>query len=209
MVRLFKKSGQKQTTPFKYNTSLHLKKLTLEEYAHVIHAFHKGLTELNHFLKESLLEDYISFSTFDRISKDLKLVKFRTCKIPNIPSIKTLFYSKAVELKPSELDVNFTADRTPSKTPEGILSGSPPLKVTPKPPPQAPPSLTKERSVSPPPLPSGSPNMPKISFSQTETKPLLGSTAPQRESDRATGIAILRKQMSDELKKIRTNLPNK
>lgn len=197
MVRLFQKSGKKNTANFKFNTSLHLKNLPLEEYAHVIYAFYRGLTELNNFLKESLLEDYISFGTFDRISKELKIVKFRQCKIPNIPSIKTLFYSKAVELKPTEPDLNDVAVPILSEVPkQEVISGLPSTE-----------SKLPVKSL--PPIRSGSPTIPKISFSQTEAKSVLGSKTSPRESDRATGIAILRRQMSDELKKIRTILPKK
>lgn len=213
MVRLFKKSGKKHTTTFKFNASLHLKKLELEEYAHVIHAFHKGLTELNHFLKESLLEGYISFDTFNRITKELKLEKFRNSKIPNVPSIKTLFYSKAVELRPSEPDISSMPDQIQSEVPrQEVISGPPPSELAPKSPPKSPPKsappLPTGAPTPPPPLPSGSPTIPKVTFSQPTTISILGSSEPQRESDRATGIAILRKQMSEELKKIRTSLPN-
>lgn len=219
MVRLFKKSGQKHTTTFKFNTSIKLKDLRLEEYAHVIHAFHKGLTELDHFLKESLLENYISYHTFERISQELKLVKFRRCKIPNVPSIKTLFYSKAVELKTSEPEITSRIEQIEEEESiREVIPGPLPVEPAPKiplipsPPSQVPSSLSSASPIPPPPVPTGSPTGPKITFSDTITEvPLtrnpLGSSRP-RESDRATGIAILRKQMVEELKKIRTIIPD-
>ncbi|MFX0203108.1 MAG: hypothetical protein ACFFCW_43950 [Candidatus Hodarchaeota archaeon] len=219
MVKLFKKSGQKQTATFKFNSSLQLKNLELEEYAHVIHAFHKGLTELDHFLKESLLENYISFHTIERISRELELVKFCHCKIPNVSSLKTLFYSKAVELKTSEPEIISKIKQIEVKEhPQEVKKGPPPLELAPKPivtlssPPQAPSTPPTASPTPPPPISSGSPTRPKIVFSDTVTEASLtssslGTPRPQRESDRATGIAILRKQMVEELKKIRTILP--
>jgi hypothetical protein len=220
MVRLFKKSGQERTTTFKFKTSLQLKNLALEEYAHVIHAFHKGLTELDHFLKESLLENYISFYTFERISQELNLVKFRGCKIPNVPSIKTLFYSKAIELKTSEPEITSRIKQIEDEAPQQeVIQGPPPIEPAPKIPsfsslpPQRPPiSSMATPATPPPPTPSGSPTTPKLTFSKTVTETSLtsnplGSSKPQRERDRATGIAILRKQMVAELKKIRSIFP--
>ncbi|MFX1283430.1 MAG: hypothetical protein ACFFB5_07235 [Promethearchaeota archaeon] len=218
MVRLFKKSSQKQTTTFKFNSSLQLKNLELEEYAHVIHAFHKGLTELDHFLKESLLENYISFHTFDRISHELRLVHFRQCKIPDVPSIKTLFYSKAVELKTSGPEITSKIKQIELKgPPQKDISGPPHPVPKPSPipsaPPQAPSALPMASPAPYPPVSSGGSSSPKIVFSDTVTEtPMtsspLGPSKSQRESDRATGIAILRKQMVEELKRIRTILPD-
>lgn len=220
MVRLFKKSGQKQKTSLKFNTSLHLKNLPLEEYAHVIHAFHKGLTELDHFLKESLLENYISFYTFERISQELKLVKFRHCKIPNVPSLKTLFYSRAVELKTSEPEITSRIKQIQAEEPQQkVIQSPPPLEPASKPPsvpslsPKLPPSPPKAPPTPPPLIVSERPSKPTITSSNTVTESYLtsnplGSSRPQRESDRATGIAILRKQMVEELKKIRTIIPD-
>ncbi|MHA2247120.1 MAG: hypothetical protein ACXADY_19400 [Candidatus Hodarchaeales archaeon] len=185
MVKLFKKSEGKQTTTFKFNSSLQLKNLKLEEYAHVIHAFHKGLTELNHLLRESLLENYISFQTFELISQELNLDEFRNCKIPNVPSIKTLFYSKAVELKTNEPEMISKIKQIESeKPPQEELQGPPR-------------SEPKSR------IPKITSSAPPVSSIQ------LGSSKPRRESDHASGIAILRKQMSEELMKIRSLLPDK
>ena len=132
MVKLFKKSKQDQTKTFNFKSSLLLKNLPIEEYAHVIHAFHKGLTELDSLLKESLMENFISFYTFERISQELKLVKFRNCKIPDVPSIKTLFYSRAVELKTNEVEMITKIDQI--KDQEHLqedIPGPPPSESTP------------------------------------------------------------------------------
>ena len=206
MVRRFSKSDKKQTTTFKFNASLQLKKLKLEEYAHVIHAFQKGLTELNHCLRESLLENYISFHTFEQISQEFKLDNLHNFKIPDMPSIKTLFYSKAVELKTNEPEMISRIKQVESeKSTQEVIPGPPPLE---------PKSKTPTIPSPPPPAPTGSQTIPKITFPKSATKNILssnqlGSSSPRRESDRASGIAILRKQMSEELKKIRTIIPDK
>ncbi len=83
--------------------------------------------------------------------------------------------------------------------------------VSPKPVPSvSAPEQKSEEKESAAPAPLSPPSIPKISF-PTATKPAestpinpLAQVRGRREEDRATGIAILRKQMLTELKKIRS-----
>ncbi len=223
MVKLFKKTTRDQKKSFKFNASLNLKGLSLEEYAHVIHAFQKSFSQLDQLLKESLIEQYISYPTFDRISQELKLVKIKKSQIPEVPSIKALFGSRLTV----ELDT-----REPIDIPSQTLMGppSPPPKTPPvppeSPPPPSAPSIPQTSFPSRPPASPTSPSVPlppsstpiktdrpKVSFSEDVSIPdavssPLGHFKQLREDDRATGIAILRQQMSEELKKIRQMIPD-
>ncbi len=228
MVKLFKKAAHDQKKSFKFNASLNLKDLSLEEYAHVIHAFQKSFSQLDQLLKESLIEQYISYPTFDRISQELKLVKLKKSKIPEVPSIKALFGSRlTVDLDtkepidiPSKTILKAASAKTSPVSPTSPPPKSPspsspsPLPVSQTSPPSRPPSPPLSPSV---PLPS-SPTpektvQPQISFSDDVSVPdavssPLGHFKQLREDDRATGIAILRQQMSEELKKIRQMIPD-
>ena len=228
MVKLFKKASRDQKKSFKFNASLNLKGLSLEEYAHVIHAFQKSFSQLDQLLKESLIEQYISYSTFDRISQELKLVKLKKSKIPEVPSIKAVFGSRLTV----ELDTREQID-IPSKTIEKIASPPPktplappvsPPSKSPSPPPPSTPSVPPPSPPSRPPVPLPSPSVlpppsatptktvqTKVSFSEDIPDAIsspLGHFKQMREDDRATGIAILRQQMSEELKKIRQMIPD-
>ena len=90
MVKLFKKDARGQKKSFKFNASLNLKGLSLEEYAHVLHAFQKSFSQLDQLLKESLIEQYITYSTFDRISQELKLVKLKKFNFLTVKWLKEI-----------------------------------------------------------------------------------------------------------------------
>ena len=89
-------------------------------------------------------------------------------------------------------------------TPKPKISFSIPETSSPSIAPTITPTPTSSEPQTPPPM------IPKISFpslskpSTTTPSNLLGQTLGKREEDRATGIAILRKQMLTELKKIRS-----
>lgn len=114
--------------------------------------------ELNHCWKESLMENYISFHIFNQISQELNLQKFRQCKIPNISSIKTSFYSS--ELKPNEFENTSRIKK--------IEIEEPPREETSKKSPAS--SILPSQTISVPPAtatPLPIQWVPKITFSET------------------------------------------
>jgi hypothetical protein len=244
VVKLFKKKSG-QTREFKFDTSLKLKDLPNEEYAHIAHAFQVSSLRFERMLKESLLEGYITSTTLERISRNFKFADIRKLDIPETPSLIELFGSDETptpkritetetekpkiltpSVEPSQPSVTEpTAPITPSIAPKPVTPTSLP-KVEPieipskisfsfpethtitKPPSTTTPSTSQASEDSIP-----TPATPKISF-PTMSKPTaptakppmdpLARVAARREEDRATGIAILRKQMLTELKKIRS-----
>lgn len=242
MVKLFKKKSGK-TREFKFETSVKLKDLPKDEFAHVAHAFQVSALRFERMLKESLLEGYITSTTLERISQGYKFEEIRNFDIPETPSINELFGSEEIAsptrvtepekpkietpiVEPSQPLVTETPKPiTPSVVPKPISPTSIP-KVEPIAKPSKisfsfpetpaitkPPSTTTPSTSQPSEAPIPAPKTPKISF-PTMTKPTaptampptdpLARVAARREEDRATGIAILRKQMLTELKKIRS-----
>ncbi len=242
MVKLFKRKSKVETRDFKFDTSLKLKSLPLEEYAHVSYAFQVAILRFERMLKESLLEGYITSTTLEKISQEFNLTEIRDFEIPDTPSLKAVFGAEApsIAAKPVPKAVPSTPsldiDETP--TPQPITSEAPsitPPTITPtEPSPDAKPaspsistepktrptisfsfpdSPTEPEEVTPSPTPTPKsqltpPTIPKISFPSKPTTPPtispLSRATRGREEDRATGIAILRKQMLTELKKIRS-----
>ncbi|MFX0204831.1 MAG: hypothetical protein ACFFDT_02520 [Candidatus Hodarchaeota archaeon] len=243
MVKLFKKRSQKQTREFKFETSLKLKDLPIEEYAHIAHAFQIAALRFERMLKESLLEGYITSTTLERITREFNFSEIRDTEIPEFPSVNQLFGSEIPIARtteripePSIAEPAIETHEVPKPQP---ITPSPPTTppITPSPP-QAEPSIEKpapptETVTSPPkfsfsfpetpsiskpssPIPQTpekdptTPSIPKISFPSVAKPPKaptpspLASMTQRREEDRATGIAILRKQMLTELKKIRS-----
>ncbi|MHA1225527.1 MAG: hypothetical protein ACTSPV_02160 [Candidatus Hodarchaeales archaeon] len=236
MVKLFKKKKGKKTQTFKFETSVKLKDLSLEEYAHVAYSFQVAMLRFERMLKESLLESYITSITLEHISQGFKFEDIRALEIPKLPSLEKVFGSgSAVEIakqkekfetppKPTPIAVptpTTTIQQQPS-TPSTPQQEPLAAKITPDAIPEKPkiefsfPNSVPEpvsqpqptpKPVSSEPIKPQIPTIPKISFpsfsSGRPTTNPLGSTR-RREEDRATGIAILRKQMLTELKKIRS-----
>ena len=257
MVKLFKRKDEKKTKNFKFNASVKLKGLPLEEYSHVVFAFQTAILRFERMLKESLLEGYITSTTLERISQEFDFTSIRDLSIPAIETVRTMFGQEAADLLgkkhvpvvetikkeviPDVVTPSVPVSTTPNPTiaPETIPSLSDiPVEPSPtpalKPAPQIsfsfptaaseplPAATPKpELSVTPAdsilegtqpatPSPLTPPSIPKISF-PTSAKPAesaptnpLAQVRGRREEDRATGIAILRKQMLTELKKIRS-----
>ncbi|MFX0185643.1 MAG: hypothetical protein ACFE95_21370 [Candidatus Hodarchaeota archaeon] len=243
MVKLFKKKSQKQTREFKFETSLKLKDLPIEEYAHIAHAFQVAALRFERMLKESLLEGYITSTTLERITREFNFANIRDLEIPEIHSVNQLFGSEKPPIKTIEHIQEPTITKPTVETvevpkPRPVVPSAPttPPITTSQPPTQ--PSIeevtpTTETVTKPPkisfsfpetpsiPTPSPptpqapvkeptTPSIPKISFPSMAKPPTtppsspLASITQRREEDRATGIAILRKQMLTELKKIRS-----
>ncbi|MFX0084033.1 MAG: hypothetical protein ACFFAU_00030 [Candidatus Hodarchaeota archaeon] len=254
MVKLFKKKSS-HTETFKFETSLKLKSLPLEEYAHVTYAFQVAMLRFERMLKESLLEGYVTSTTLEKISREMNLADIRTTEIPETPSITKLFGTKPPEVIAKEAEPVVTAPEAPlspvSKpitpkvtTPPSVppIPPSVPTSISSLSTPSSLPTSTEEPKIthpkisfsipdapsktpstvptpkpSPPPTSSPleaktltPPSIPKISFPSISkpdiTPPInpLAQPRTKREEDRATGIAILRKQMLTELKKIRS-----
>ena len=241
MVKLFKKS-KVETKDFKFDTSLKLKSLPLEEHAHVSYAFQVAILRFERMLKESLLEGYITSTTLEKISQGFNLSEIRAMEIPDTPSLQMVFGSEeapVVAKKPTPTVVEPTPlPKTEPTAPQPITPETPPITpptitptepspdarpttpsapVEPKPRPTIsftfPDSPAEPQEISPTPTPTPTkqitpPTIPKISFpSKPATPPSispLSRPSRGREEDRATGIAILRKQMLTELKKIRS-----
>ncbi len=249
MVKLFKRKSGAQTENFKFDASIKLKDLSIEEYAHVAYAFQVSMLRFERMLKESLLEGYITSSTLEKISREFDISSIRNLEIPKISSVESLFevelpeklvkkeIKETIEEKPSITKPQIptaqapisSAQTAPSSTmtpsiPSAPSLGAPRTSTTPQ---QSQPSSSSPKiTFSFPESPSDSkpdpllpqapeksimtPSIPKISFpSSTTAAPSQGSSpieqyARRREEDRATGIAILRKQMLSELKKIRS-----
>ncbi len=248
MVKLFKRKKGKNSATFKFDGSIKLKDLPIEEYAHVAYAFHVSVLRFERMLKESLLEGYITSTTLERISQEFKIASIRELPIPETESVTSLFGGKALN--------TIVSQKFPSIEEKKPLSTEPAIQK-----PVMPPTISTEETVSPdtvvpepvvPEIAAEPPEIiapvPKISFSfpsptsQPETipetptesvpivpeEPLTPPTIPKisfpassssspsapsnplanirgrKEEDRATGIAILRKQMLTELKKIRS-----
>lgn len=246
MVKLFKRKSKVETRDFKFDTSLKLKSLPLEEYAHVSYAFQVAILRFERMLKESLLEGYITSTTLEKISQEFDLTEIRDFEIPDTPSLKAVFGAEApsIAAKPVPKPVPKAVASTPSldiaetPTPQPITSEAPSITsptITPTEPspdakpappststePKARPTIsfsfpdspTEPEEVIPAPTPTPKsqitpPTIPKISFPSKPTTPPtispLSRATRGREEDRATGIAILRKQMLTELKKIRS-----
>jgi len=236
VVKLFKKKRSQKTETFKFETSLKLKDLPLEEFAHVTYAFQVAILRFERMLKESLLEGYVTSTTLERISREMKITEIRNIQIPETPSVAALFGSDAPEIKAKEVVPVSPAPRapptpvsqpivptvsapTPTPTPSLVTPPSQPIPIespSPKPkisfsiPETSSPSTTPATTPTPTSSEPRTPTIPKISFpslskpSATTPSNLLGQTLGKREEDRATGIAILRKQMLTELKKIRS-----
>lgn len=239
MVKLFKKKSSQKTETFKFETSLKLKDLPLEEFVHVTYAFQVSILRFERMLKESLLEGYVTSTTLERISREMKIAAIRNIEIPETPSLATIFGSDDPQIKAREVVPVSSAPRVPStpvsqpivstvsapdpvSDPPIVTPSSQPIPIertTPTPkisfsipepsPPSTTPTITPTPISSEPRTPTP-PTIPKISFpslskpSTTSPSDLLGQTLGKREEDRATGIAILRKQMLTELKKIRS-----
>jgi hypothetical protein len=258
VVKLFKK-GKHSTETFKWDGSLKLKSLPMEEYTHVAYAFQVAMLRFERMLKESLLEGYVTSSTLEKITREFKIGEIRNAEIPDVPSIMTLFGSQEQQMKTKEASPVTHAPTTqptpltkpispqistPSSTPTSIPTSTPSTAPAPTPTttstptptsiptavpvtPSAPsPKIsfsfpetsTPTPSAEPTPTPTSptptepaptAPMIPKISFpsmSKTLSPPSdpLAQSRGGKEEDRATGIAILRKQMLTELKKIRS-----
>ena len=91
MVKLFKRKTDKKTANFKFEGSIKLKDLPIEEYAHVAHAFQVSVLRFERMLKESLLEGYITSTTLERISREFKISMIRELAIPETESLALLF----------------------------------------------------------------------------------------------------------------------
>ena len=241
MVKLFGRKKDKSTETFKFDTSLKIKDLPLEEYSHISFAFKTAILRFERMLKESLLEGYITSTTLEKISQEFKLAEIRNLEIPDSKTIRTLFGEESAQLlakheaPPTEIEpypVPKKVEEVPvpiihppevPSAPETVIEAPLP-PVTPKPEPDSKPTIsfsfpTPSAEPAPEPVPQPTskpvaplspPTIPKISF-PTESKPPetppanpLAAIRGHREEDRATGIAILRKQMLTELKKIRS-----
>ena len=230
MVKLFGKKGREENKDFKYDTSLKLKSLPKEEYAHVAYAFQVSLLRLERMLKESLLEGFITSTTLEKITQEFNFPLIKNMDIPKVESLKTVF---GMELPPESIKKTpeiSTPEPTPEPSPTPVqvepevipepepIEPSKPLPVSqpstkpsftfsvpePAPAPTSPETKPPTEPVTKPVTPSA-PTIPKISFpSIAKSSDPLGQVRARREEDRATGIAILRKQMLTELKKIRT-----
>ena len=231
MVRLFKKKSDEKTRSFKFEGSIKVKDLPMEEYAHVAYAFQVAMIRFERMLKESLLESYITSTTLEKISQGLNLNEIRDLEIPKTPTITKLFgensaskltrqsepIPKIVSKKREEKtpDIPKEIPQVPVSKPAPIIpSTTPEPSTTPKISFSFPTEPTKSESIDHHPEPTSLtpakpeiPSIPKISFpSMSSGKPTASplGTLGRREEDRATGIAILRKQMLTELKKIRS-----
>ncbi|MHA2224705.1 MAG: hypothetical protein ACXAC8_05850 [Candidatus Hodarchaeales archaeon] len=255
MVKLFKRGSKVEKKSLKLESSLKLKELPIEEYAHVTYAFQLAILRFERLLKESLLEGYITSTTLEKISREFNFAEIRKLDIPEIPSLQEIFGTEQPRMastkkipevettapKPVTAPVSTSQPSAPSiassiptasrqsqpvveeKTPIATPSPESPLsrpkisfsfpetKSTPTSTSIQPsPTPTHTKTSSTPTISTPSPSIPKISF-PTLSKPtspssssLLGQSTGRREEDRATGIAILRKQMLTELKKIRS-----
>jgi hypothetical protein len=254
VVKLFKRKEEKKKANFKFNASIKLKDLPLEEYSHVVFAFQTAVLRFERMLKESLLEGFITSTTLERISQEFNFIDVRELNIPVTDTVRTMFGQESADIlskkhvpvlgkeaipkviAPSQLEV---PTPIPVVTPEKIPSiaelpaepiptqieepapqisfsfptaASEPLPAaTPKPATLETPAAPKPEIKQPTaPSPLVPPSIPKISFPTSakpaETVPInpLAQVRGRREEDRATGIAILRKQMLTELKKIRS-----
>ena len=243
MVKIFKK-GKQSTETFKFETSLKIKSLPMEEYTHVAYAFQVAMLRFERMLKESLLEGYVTSSTLEKITKELKIGEIRNAEIPEVPSIMALFGSQEQQMKRKEASPVAhvpTTQPTPFTQPIAPQVSTQPSSPTPAPVPTPTPTPTPTSIPSAVPVTPSAPS-PKISFSFPETTTPISSPEPTptpstpaptvpiipkisfpsmsksitppsdplaqrrggKEEDRATGIAILRKQMLTELKKIRS-----
>ncbi|NHJ01674.1 MAG: hypothetical protein EAX86_05995 [Candidatus Heimdallarchaeota archaeon] len=231
MVKLFRKKSQEEKKDLKFEASLKLKSLSLEEYTHVAYAFQVSLLRFERMLKESLLEGYITSTTLEKISQEFNFLAIRNLEIPQVESLATIFGveakpdAKTPKLMPKETQstsipepVEVIEPEVPSEHPIPSLKPQPtpvsqPLKKpsftfsVPEPvlEPTVQSTTPSLEKPSPKPAKPVAPPIPKISFPTiaTSSDP-LGQVRARREEDRATGIAILRKQMLTELKKIRT-----
>ena len=235
MVKLFGRKKDKSTANFKFNTSLKIKDLPLEEYSHVTFAFKTAVLRFERMLKESLLEGYITSSTLERISQEFNIAEIRNLDIPRPDTVRTLFGDESAQLLAKKVtppvDVEpFPIPKqevvpTPIAPPPEIPPAPEPVIVPPTPPvsepepqfsfsfPESSPEPAPEPDPAPAPDPAAPlapPSIPKISFPTESKSPVTPPANPlatfrgHREEDRATGIAILRKQMLTELKKIRS-----
>ena len=232
MVRLFKKKTDETTRSFKFEASLKLKDLPVEEYAHVTYAFQVAMLRFERMLKESLLESYITSTTLEKISQGLNLYEIRDLKVPETPTIEKVFgESSAAKLarqtepipKIVTKKIEEKIPDMPKEKPQVPVSKPTPVIPNISPEPSTPPKisfsfptapekskttdLTPSEPTSLSPVKPEIPSIPKISFPSTSSgKPTSSplGTLGRREEDRATGIAILRKQMLTELKKIRS-----
>jgi hypothetical protein len=251
VVKLFKRKKDQKTANFKFDGSIKLKDLPIEEYAHVANAFQVSVLKFERMLKESLLEGYITSTTLEKISQEFKISMIRELAIPETESLALLFggeppiTTKTQQVPTLEEKVKIpeepavsTPDPTPKITPEvptvpetvspEPVVAEPAVKPSEVPEISAPipkisfsipsPASTSESSPEPPEqtqptTPDSSlkaPTIPKISFPaspSSSSSPLsnpLANIRGRKEEDRATGIAILRKQMLTELKKIRS-----
>jgi hypothetical protein len=243
VVKLFKKKSQKQTREFKFETSLKLKDLPIEEYAHIAYAFQVAALRFERMLKESLLEGYITSTTLERITREFNFAEIRDVEIPETHSVDQLFGSEKPTIKTMEHIPESTITKPTIEAPQGPKPRPvvPTAPITPPITPSQPPTQPAVEEVAPPPeivtippkisfsfpetpsIPTPSPpppqtpekepttpSIPKISFPSMAKPPTTPPSSPlasftqRREEDRATGIAILRKQMLTELKKIRS-----
>ena len=248
MVKLFKRKKGKETATFKFDGSIKLKDLPIEEYAHVAYAFHVSVLRFERMLKESLLEGYITSTTLERISQEFKIASIKELAIPETESVTSLFGDESlntvISQRSSSLEEKKTLSTEPT-SPETVTPTAIPIEETVLPDTVVPepvvpeitaetpeiiapipkisfsfPSPTSQPETSPetptdsvpivPEKPLTPPTIPKISFpasSSSSTSPPsnpLANIRGRKEEDRATGIAILRKQMLTELKKIRS-----
>jgi hypothetical protein len=236
LVKLFGRKKDKSTETFKFDTSLKIKDLPLEEYSHVNFALKTAILRFERMLKESLLEGYITSTTLEKISQEFHIADIRNLDIPETKTIRTLFGEESAQLlakheaPPTEVEPYPVPEKveevpTPIVPPPEVPPAPEPVTAMPTPPspepapkisfsfpetPSEPAPQPPSQTPSQPVAPLSPPTIPKISF-PTESKPEatppdnpLTAIRGHREEDRATGIAILRKQMLTELKKIRS-----
>lgn len=231
MVKLFGKKG-KAVESVRIKLDLNLKNIPTEEYSHIMKAYQISMTQFERNLKESLVEGYVSISALDKITQAFNFPELRQQEIPSFASVDRII-AKGFHTTPRPLPEQVLPQQpapiqptSPAPTPEPAPTVDSPLiqhvarekkpEFTPKKP-----VLTFETKSqvavpsSPKPVPTQplvtelkkpTINIPNISLKSAPTPSIspLGSGPKRSEEDRATGIAILRKQMLSELKKIRT-----
>ncbi|MHA1443739.1 MAG: hypothetical protein ACTSR4_03195 [Candidatus Hodarchaeales archaeon] len=133
MVKLFKRKKGKNSATFKFDGSIKLKDLPIEEYAHVAYAFHVSVLRLERMLKESLLEGYITSTTLERISQEFKIASIRELAIPETESVTALFGGKLLNTVISQRTPSLEEKKplsTEATSPETVTSPTIPIEKT-------------------------------------------------------------------------------
>lgn len=209
---------------FQVNIKFKIKKLPAPEYGAIALTWKTVMENFNHTLKEHLANDRITIETLAKLTKSFRFAEIEAIDLtgiemiepprvpsvtpevqptpitptatPSLPSVETIPQTTPIakdispptpastQVQPTQPEIGGTAETIPQQTPP---SQPQPIAAEPE-------KETGDLGFSV----SVRPSIPSSKI------PSASESAGSSEEDRATGVAVLRKQMLEELRRIRT-----